>query len=1420
MAQEDILFNINGDSSSGVSEVQSLIDSLMKLDEILTTVGESLGVFDGVAATITDISTALNTLVTAADNAAKNLATITTSVEGLNAATDTFDAAMTAIEQNAAASSASVDALGASMDNAGTSMMTASDEARAWFEQLTTAIEAENAVSAATDILATSMDSAGTAASSTANELAAMATEAKNLQSEIQNLDADEQQDAQDIWAVTDAITNADVVTQDLANAANFLNNAWVALGTTVRNFLAPITNLIDDWNQAAQAAGNVNQAVTVESDVFDQAAQAVNNLGNAKRSTVVAQEDLAASADATAGSIGAEDTAVAGSAMNLVMMVMMLGMAGGALLKMGADAQTAIAHITGLADQSLSLASNSKILNADITALEKDTEKYGGTLADAANGMYYIISAGFSSSQALTILDTSMKAAAATGTDYSTVSNALTSILKAYNLTADQAAQVTNKMVQAVVSGKQDFGPFANAIGPVAAAAHNAGISISEMAAAEATLTEVNPRVRQDGQNLRNLFDTLNVSAAKIVATADAMGGHLTEAGFRSETLIQKLQSLEQIAGGTGTKFRALMQNTTAYNAAVNLLSNNSQNYEKILNDINHSMGALDVAFQQASNTINFQLSKIKGSLSVVAYELTVFLSPALMAAMHALGDAIQFVADHFDELRPIVFGLAIFLSVILGGAILELGVFFFTLLGPIMFIATAFGALGALIDWLGQHFSDLEKWLDQNVPGWRKLLEVIQQIADYLKAQFMQAWQELGKLLQEAGQWIGEHVTPKVIEMINNFVKFATTTGSQVIPALEKLKNGPLKDVGEFILNTVIPAVGKFIDKLMDLGVYISGHLPEIFDKAKQVMQTVLPILAVLAGAFAGVSTAGAVVAAGGVGAFITELTGPLLGALAGAGEALAPLGAAFAALATPVGAIIAVIGIIIGLMVAVTMQSKKLQDAWMTLGGPLKDVWLALKDAIGQVGDTFNKDLLPALQDLGKELAPLLPYLKAFIGLLVVSTIAAFGIVIEAVAAAVKILGGALSGLIEVISGVINLVKDIIKFFADFLPILGASTDKAKQWGKVWQDVLNIVGDLLHIFKGLWDASFGAMIAGAEQFVTKTIAFFQNLSNVLVGHSIIPDMLNKMLQFFTEIPNKIVQIVKEWVSKVIDAVTHLADQLVGHSIIPDMLNKMVQLFTDIPNKILQVITDWVSKVVAYFSDLADKAQKAFDAMWAALEQIVEQGGQKILQAIQSKITDWAKPFTDMVAKAQKWGEDMIDNFTNGFQSKANGLIQEAMSVANSIASILGFSKPDVGPLATSDQWMPDFGDLLTSGLADQATKVGKAAQSVAMSISTAGVQPGQVSTYINAGNSGSNEQTMVLKQILQEIRTGNQSAATRGTIGYQIPSTELGAINQQFNVYGANSTAAQIYNQINTLGGLAQEYSVRGSVNGLGF
>jgi len=116
-------------------------------------------------------------------------------------------------------------------------------------------------------------------------------------------------------------------------------------------------------------------------------------------------------------------------------------------------------------------------------------------------------------------------------------------------------------------------------------------------------------------------------------------------------------------------------------------------------------------------------------------------------------------------------------------------------------------------------------------------------------------------------------------------------------------------------------------------------------------------------------------------------------------------------------------------------------------------------------------------------------------------------------------------------NIIRGLINAVSN---FFLMLRKFFTGDFDAAKEhFIRAWQGLRDAVTNLFASIAALFFGAFGGILAFLGGFIQGVINFFKNLYETLVGHSIIPDMLNAIKRVFTDRLND----VKEFVQGIID-------------------------------------------------------------------------------------------------------------------------------------------------------------------------------------------------------------------------------------------------------------------------------------------
>lgn len=267
---------------------------------------------------------------------------------------------------------------------------------------------------------------------------------------------------------------------------------------------------------------------------------------------------------------------------------------------------------------------------------------------------------------------------------------------------------------------------------------------------------------------------------------------------------------------------------------------------------------------------------------------------------------------------------------------------------------------------------------------------------------------------------------------------------------------------------------------------------------------------------------------------------------------------LGAAFAAL----GALIATH---MGQATAIFNTVKTtLVNLWNAAQPVLASLWNVLKD-IGsfllatflpvwkQLQQEWTQNLLPLLKQLWAAIQPLLPVLRDIAGIILASVIIALGLLTGVIGGLIKALAGLLSGVVtvfagvvQIITGAVQVISGIIQFFVDL--VTGHFNKLGSDLGTIWQGIVNIFGGAFKAIGGLFQGLWGAISGFVSGFVQGVIGFFQHLVDVLVGHSLIPDLISGIVTWFASLPGKALSAIGSLLGKLASFFGNLASQAVG--------------------------------------------------------------------------------------------------------------------------------------------------------------------------------------------------------------------------------------------------------------------------------
>lgn len=188
-----------------------------------------------------------------------------------------------------------------------------------------------------------------------------------------------------------------------------------------------------------------------------------------------------------------------------------------------------------------------------------------GDSTSELTKALYTIESGGQHGAAGLMVLKAAAQGAKAEGADLATVGDAVTSVLQDYHLKASSAADVTSKLVGATSAGKTTFEQLAGSLSAVLPAASAAHISLTDILAAEASMTVHGMSAEQASQNLadtiRHMQNPTQVQTKELAQLgvkssdlADMLGtkGLTGTLAFVSQTILSKMGPSGKVLLGT----------------------------------------------------------------------------------------------------------------------------------------------------------------------------------------------------------------------------------------------------------------------------------------------------------------------------------------------------------------------------------------------------------------------------------------------------------------------------------------------------------------------------------------------------------------------------------------------------------------------------------------------------------------------------------------------------------------------------------------------------------------------------------------------------------------------------------------------------------------------------------------------------
>ena len=416
----------------------------------------------------------------------------------------------------------------------------------------------------------------------------------------------------------------------------------------------------------AAEAADKQAAALARLQKAEREAATASKELGSAEK----VQADTAAAAAAKTDTAAASQSRFSGAvAKGGAVLSAASKFAVGAGVAVGAIGYASVKAATSFQTLTTQLVTTAGEAPSALKQIQNGILQISTTTATSANdlaqSMYVVEASGYNAAHGgLDVLKAATEGARLENSDFKTVANGVTDILKDYHLGANQAANVTSQLVTAVGHGKANFQQFSAALSnilPYGSAVH---LQFKDLAGVLAEMTSHGVTALRGSQNMYNAMRSLENPTGVMIKQFKAVGisaqdvsQHLAQKGLGGT--LQWLSGLaKDNAARLGQTYPAalakLMGTSAGLSVALMSTGENANDVNKAIADIGKSSADAQGnvrGFSTVQQTFAFKTEQAKQVIHNTGIAIGTALLPAVTRLFGEINKIIMPIAEWTDR-------------------------------------------------------------------------------------------------------------------------------------------------------------------------------------------------------------------------------------------------------------------------------------------------------------------------------------------------------------------------------------------------------------------------------------------------------------------------------------------------------------------------------------------------------------------------------------------------------------------------------------------------------------------------------------------------------------------------------------------------------------------------------------------------
>ena len=251
---------------------------------------------------------------------------------------------------------------------------------------------------------------------------------------------------------------------------------------------------------------------------------------------------------------------------------------------------------------------------------LEKIAVSTGTPLDDLTEALFNMISAGVPAATAIKTLGEANKLAVAGSASLAQSTFALTKVLSAYSLSADDARSVAEKLFATQVIGQTTLQEVANNFAKVTSVAASLNVPLDQLATAFGDITKSASNTEEAATSLRQSLVVLQKPPTDLKNIMDRLGLTLENLFDDGRTLGDVWASITDEASKLGVNMALVTGNVRAFTAVAALGANNGLRFATALDTFRQATKELDVSFDLLNSTTASTISILKEFIKIIS--------------------------------------------------------------------------------------------------------------------------------------------------------------------------------------------------------------------------------------------------------------------------------------------------------------------------------------------------------------------------------------------------------------------------------------------------------------------------------------------------------------------------------------------------------------------------------------------------------------------------------------------------------------------------------------------------------------------------------------------------------------------------------------------------------------------------------